>query len=439
MWTSIALITSVLFFFWTLTKGLKLKNRSLLFVALAIWLRYFLSAFHEVTFPPLLGGLSVNALVAIFVAISGIFILPIKIIFIKKLVPIYLFITCTFISAIVNLAFMGFITVVIKWLYFIAIAIHFLIALSNVKSDQAIKYILIPLSMPIVLQLISILLGYSKATESDGSISYIGGYNHEAVFSILVFTFLCMVSFIPKNKLQFKNLLIFISLFSIFLANYRTTLLACIPVLIFYMWMEASYSLVKSQRLVSSLFLSAGIVGLGLSFVMLFGERFSDIAVVVNQAGDLIKPAIYYSQTQQDIFSARVYYWSLYITEYVNSGLKTYIFGFGPDGWRYYFEKYAHNSFVSYLFEYGFIGLIFFVVLLMSPILGLLRLLQNNETEGTKSIKQLLACHMGFIILNLATMPLWQIEGSTLYALLMSITIYNQYTFGNNHTKGSKA
>jgi len=36
----------------------------------------------------------------------------------------------------------------------------------------------------------------------------------------------------------------------------------------------------------------------------------------------------------------------------------------------------------------------------------------------------LIACHIGFIVLNLATMGIWTLEGAILYGLLLSQTWY---------------
>jgi hypothetical protein len=36
----------------------------------------------------------------------------------------------------------------------------------------------------------------------------------------------------------------------------------------------------------------------------------------------------------------------------------------------------------------------------------------------------LLAAHVSFLLLNMATMPMWQIEGLILYALLWGFTLY---------------
>jgi hypothetical protein len=36
----------------------------------------------------------------------------------------------------------------------------------------------------------------------------------------------------------------------------------------------------------------------------------------------------------------------------------------------------------------------------------------------------LIACHIGFVVLNLATMGIWTLEGAILYGLLLSQTWY---------------
>jgi Ca2+/Na+ antiporter len=41
---------------------------------------------------------------------------------------------------------------------------------------------------------------------------------------------------------------------------------------------------------------------------------------------------------------------------------------------------------------------------------------------------QLVCTHIGFILLNMATMPFWQIEGLILYALLCGYTYYSAST-----------
>ncbi|MEI8649088.1 hypothetical protein P4S73_16295 [Paraglaciecola sp. Hal342] len=53
-----------------------LKNKYLIFVVLALWLRYTLSAFHQITYDPFIAGFSLNALGSISVVLLGVLLLP---------------------------------------------------------------------------------------------------------------------------------------------------------------------------------------------------------------------------------------------------------------------------------------------------------------------------------------------------------------------------
>jgi hypothetical protein len=50
----------------------QLKDSATRFVIAAIWLRYLLSALHQYTFPPVIAGLSLNALGSLAVIAVGI-------------------------------------------------------------------------------------------------------------------------------------------------------------------------------------------------------------------------------------------------------------------------------------------------------------------------------------------------------------------------------
>ena len=81
------------------------------------------------------------------------------------------------------------------------------------------------------------------------------------------------------------------------------------------------------------------------------------------------------------------------------------------------FTTYAHNTFISYLYEFGLFGLAGLVWILSSNFLTALRVRDNRRLV-------LVACHIGFIVLNLATMGIWTLEGAVLYGLLLSQTWY---------------
>ena len=95
--------------------------------------------------------------------------------------------------------------------------------------------------------------------------------------------------------------------------------------------------------------------------------------------------------------------------------------GFGPEGWVGRFSLYAHNTFVSYLYELGLFGIAAFLWILISNFLIAL-----HTTRDDMPI--LISCHIGFFVLNLATMPFWTLEGAILYALLLGQTWHLQST-----------
>ena len=94
---------------------------------------------------------------------------------------------------------------------------------------------------------------------------------------------------------------------------------------------------------------------------------------------------------------------------------------FGLEGWVGRFSLYAHNTFVSYLYELGLFGVAAFLWILISNFLGALH-------ASSADTPILISCHIGFFVLNLATMPFWTLEGAILYALLLSQTWHLEST-----------
>ena len=412
MWNVLVTFIGLPIFVRMVLSARNLNCRHILFLGGVIWLRYFLSAYHEFTFPPVLSGLSINALVSIIVVIAGLFIVPKRFWRMKQLVPVYLFLCCIAVSSVISGQYVAFISVLTKWLYFLVIALLTYFVMMRHGQKQVFSFILIALSLPMILLVCSLIFGVAKETEGDGSVSFIGGYNHEAAFSIVVFTFMNILILLDKNSIKFQIPLIIFSMFSLVMVNYRTTLLAAIPVFFVFFWARSITSVEKSQRILFLFILFIVMVLVCATLFPMVSERFSDIAIVIENFRELFKSDLYYSDDEQDLFSARLYIWSQYLTQFFESESVVWIFGFGPDSWKYNFEKYAHNTFVSYLYEFGFFGLITFCAILFT-------LFWKLSTVKFSSVHyRLLASHVGFLVVNLATMPLWQIEGVIFYGLL---------------------
>lgn len=392
-------------------------NKYLAFAVIALWLRYFLSAFHDITYEPLVAGFSINALASIGIAGVGLLLLPRSMLALRSLMLLYVFFACIIISGLLNASVIGLINVMVKWCFFLAVAGAIFMAVRKVGKDETLRKLLVAFFLPVSLQLMSILLGEAKATEADGSTSYIGGYNHEAAFSMIIASFTLVVGLMSPGTLRFRSGLFLLGCGLLVVANYRTSVLAILPLagIFAYTALEA-----KVAPRYKPVFFIAALFGAGLAFLLLsysMQERFADVFVFIGSIDELIKAPMYYSEAEKDIFSARVYIWAQYIHTFWQGSWVNQLVGWGPESWSGRFPKYAHNTYVSYLFEYGVLGLTCFLL----AIGGFLR--QALRIKNRRYALMLAGSMLGFLIMCFATMPLWNIEGLILYAILIGHTI----------------
>ena len=107
--------------------------------------------------------------------------------------------------------------------------------------------------------------------------------------------------------------------------------------------------------------------------------------------------------------------WSQYIAAYLEGDIRNAVVGFGPESWVGRFTTYAHNTFISYLYELGALGVAALTWVFISSLYAALRATRANTFP-------VVACHIGFIMLNLSTMALWTLEGAMLYGLVLGYT-----------------
>lgn len=401
-------------------------NKYLAFAICAIWLRYFLSAFHTITYPPLVAGFSINALGSIGVAGLGLLLIPSAVFTLKKLFPFYVFFTAIAVSGFVNMQIPGTINVLVKWCYFLVLAGALFLSIRAQGQNETFKKLLVAFFMPVTLQVLSIVLGQAKATEADGSTSYIGGYNHEAAFSMIIVSFIFVVGLVERNSIKFRTSLFSMAVFLLVLVNYRTAILTILPIAAVFYFTLVEQRLKPSQKapvlvVVSILFF---VVFSVLSLTM--QERFADVGVLLSNLDLIVKAPMYFSDAEQDIMSSRVYIWSQYINAFMNADVIQQVFGFGPDSWKQKFDLYAHNTFVSYLYEYGVLGLSSFFLICTSVVIQALAIKDN------KLSKIIVLSFGGFLTMNLATMPLWNIEGLIFFALLSALVFNGHLSVGRS-------
>ncbi len=201
------------------------------------------------------------------------------------------------------------------------------------------------------------------------------------------------------------------------LANYRTTIVAFAPLAFVQFNADVIARFSPRVRIIIGLvILGVSAVGV-LAAAWVLRERFADLGTVFSDPGRLIKPPEFYTPDEKRLMSARPYIWAGYINAYLNGGTKNLLLGFGPNAWVGIFPVYAHNTLISTLYEYGIVGVCAMIVLWSSMFIAALRV-----KEGQKG--KLLAAHASFLLLNMATMPHWTIEGNILYGIICGYTLY---------------
>jgi hypothetical protein len=386
------------------------------FLIAIIWLRYMMQVFHEVTHPPFFAGFSLNALASLAVCIAGAFVVKNRLRVLARLPVMLLLMGVIIISGLLNGLYAGMIETLLKWGYFFVV----LLCLYDCMRRDGDARILTPLMWVfaplLLLQALSIALGTGKASEGDGSVSFIGGFSHEAAFSIVLVTCFAVASFAPRLHPALRVGLLTACVIGVFAANYRTSLIALAPLAIGYVTFSTARSFTSRQRLFVSAATLLGALSVTILAAWLLRERMADIATAAND-NVFFKPPADFNQSERALFSGRIYLWSSYLDAYLAGDDLRILFGFGPDAWIGVFAKYAHNTVISYLYEFGAFGAALIVLIWLS-MLARVRAIPDPWLRG-----QLFFAHLGFIILNQATMPFWQIEGLILYGLLCGYTL----------------
>jgi len=417
----VKILLTIISFFMLVNTVKYSPNKYVQFLLIAFWLRFSLGAFHHFTYVPIIGPLSLTALFSILVAAMGLLVIPKRTLLLKQLMLLYVFFTTILLSAIYNGLSTGFIIVLIKWIYFLVITCCLYLAINKNGITDTFKPLLVAFFLPISLQIASILLGAEKITDSEGNAhSYIGGYFHESAFAMILVAYLLVLSLLKKEAIRFQTLLFLTGIIGIYLTNYRTAIIAVLPVLLIFFFSKAESKIEQKYRPLFMLAFGFGSVLLVSIFFAFNQERFADIDVVLRSVENLIKAPLYYTELEKDLFSARLYIWSQYLSAFFEADIWTRIFGFGPESYNGVFEKYAHNTYISFLFEFGYLG--FTVFIIFNAVLLKNAFLLRNKEISLRVFYSLI----GFLTLNLATMPLWALEGMIIYAILISVIFSKQ-------------
>jgi hypothetical protein len=386
----------------------------LTYAVFAIFFRFTLSAFHPFTFPPVVGPFSINALYSLLVIGLGFQFINYRLLLVRFLLPVYGLLLLIVVSAVYNGSLKESIQSLLKWMFLVVITLAIYESVVRVGRALVLEKLLMAFSVPITLQLISIAVGYSKVTD-ENAVSYIGGYNHEAVFSVMLVTALLIAALrllVAPRPPRIWNALPLMLAVQVSMANYRTNILSMLIPLFGFLYFHYLHRGLPLAKVGAALGVVAAACALAMMDLTHVFSRFMEIGTVFESATQLIKEPQYFTDFEQNFFSARIYIWSQYIDGYLLSNSTQHLIGLGPDTWDQHFPKYAHNTFISFLYELGMLGFIGLAVVFIRTLLLCL------SGPLTTYSAQLFLSFLGFTVMNLGTMPLWQIEGMVLFAVL---------------------
>lgn len=409
----------------TIYFALRTKGRAARFLILACWLRYTLSSLHQFTYNEAIPGVKWVAIGSLLILGAGLLVLEKRRFFAAPFYPVALICGLMLLSAVVNGSPVAAFEPMTRFLTFVLIAVALWQAL-EAGGSSVLRRLLFVFIQPLTYQLASIALGVPKSGELDGSLSYIGGYYHEELFSLIAATCFFVAVLAGKLPKLPRFALCLACLMSIGLANYRTTMLGIIPLAVVALFTAAPKAFEPSQRtLARVLIIVAGVLVMGVGTVVA-QDRFSDLSAV-SHGPALIKPPETFTSAERRELSSRPYIWSTYIYAYAAASPMQKMIGLGPDSWEGKLPNYAHNTLISFLYELGVAGVLAILLLWGS----MLRLALSTD-KRSRSV--LIGGHLSFLVLNLATMAHWQVEGNILYGLLAGYTIAKA-----RHAKMSRA
>lgn len=383
------------------------------FLFLLILLRYVLNFLHVFTIVPIVAGQSINALSTILFMVAGVVALGRKIFQLKYLAIFYIFSVLVIISGMLNMQVMGLANTIIRQILFFSIVV----AVFLLPDDDRFNFTVLSkcFVVPLLFQAISLATGQFKATEGDGSVSYIGGYVHEATFSMIPLAL--MVLTVANREISFRTKLLWctISLVSIILCNYRTSLLAALPMFAAFLVSSIQVKRQSTTWLIRGGLITAGIAGVTVLFTM-NQDRFGELLLIADKISLLDKMPSEFTTPERQFLSGRLQLWAGYLHAAAEGKGLTPFIGFGPDAWRGVFEKYAHNMFISYIYEYGAVGVAL-------TIASMLTMIYYSVNALPKYRIVLTSLHISYLLLTLSTMPNVNIEGVILYGLMCGLTV----------------
>lgn len=387
-----------------LRKGLQdSQSRSNRFVVISLWVRLIVSNFHFYTAKSLGPGLSINSLVTIGIVGFGVLLIRRRLLGSVILLPFIPFLASVVISGIINHNLMEGLDTIMRILFCAVLSMHCYESLRTTNVPNFIRITLLGLSPALVFGLAALATRTGKFSEFDSSYAFVGGYGHESLYSMILIAVMAVVILAPNMRLRISLPLMGVTLLLLMLANYRTAILACGPALLYFAIQTLTRLIPRNTRAIVAISVGIVLAGGAILFVMA-SPRFADLSNTIADISGGMKDPASVPMAERKLLSGRYYIWTTYYDGWKHADALHQTVGFGPDAWKERFPLYAHNTFFHYLFETGVLGLMSLLLMFFSMLIA------SFSARPSEKLK-LVALNFTFLVLNMATMPLFQVEG----------------------------
>src|SRR3546814_5972881 len=232
------------------------------------------------------------------------------------LMPIYLLIALVLLSGGANGDMAGAIGVAVKYAYVIVVLIAAFEALRQDSKEEVMSLLIWSFAPLLLFQWLSLGLNLPKGSETGDGLVWIGGYNHEAAFSVALSTGFVIACLAYKMHPLLRFGFLGITLIGIFLAGYRTAIFAMGPLALATFWVALTqYVKPEQRRAVAAVALVIVLTGAA-AVVVAYHSRFADVATFLSDPGSLIKPPRAFTQLAREIMSGTPRLWSEYPYDY---------------------------------------------------------------------------------------------------------------------------
>lgn len=321
-----------------------------------IWSRFALAALGPSAVQTQLAGQSLIALGTLITVSFVAVVIPLGLYRADQAAPIYGIASLGAAGTILSGSVGALPSYVTLWVLFASLALLLDRAYTLHGPAMVLRALLAAFALPLGMQVVSFGAGLPKVGP-DGSLSYIGGYAHEAVFAIVALGALwtATISSWPNRRLAW--LAVAVCLAALVLANYRTMLIAALPLVAAFAIFDG---VGQGGRILPRVLVicAVGLILLPAAIPPVLIERFADLGTLASDWRQLLKPPETFTAAEKDVLSARVYIWARYAAAVGQADLPQLLLGHGAEALAPGMGTHPHNEYLRVAYQHGLLGVV---------------------------------------------------------------------------------